>query len=79
MSKVYHETCLQSEVRLSFSQSMTPGETRAWNRVNFFPLSPLDIRPHFYRAFRKEMSIFCINLPKEKPAAVILAEDNYTP
>lgn len=24
------------------------------------------------------MSLFCINLPKEKPAAAILAEDSYT-
>lgn len=49
-----------------------------WDRENFPPLSPVDMRPHFYRAFRKEVSLFCINVGTEKPAAAILAEDGYT-
>lgn len=67
MSPVFSETVFQPE-------HDTRGENGT-EQSDFFPLSLIDIRPHFYRAFRKEMSI---NLPREKPAAAILAEDSYT-
>lgn len=62
----------------TFSQSMAPGETTIQKRMKFFPLSLVDIGPHFYRAFSKEISLFCIGLAKEKPAAAILIKDSYT-